>query len=132
MLYRTHGWERVREYFAEVEQYRPDLQPMWELVERLAASHYAVGLHPVQSMWTLLLYQVPEYDPQREPRICVEYDPGSSEFVVQYHAGPYEQPFSTQPLESHWVKRHPDGIAGLERCFKHLRWFSEYRSGARM
>ncbi len=128
MLYRAHGWEKVRESFADIEEYRPDLRPMQELVDRIAASRYAAGLHPVASMWTVLLYQVPDYDPSREPRIVIEYDAAAGEFVVQYHAGPYARPYSTQALESRWTKRHPDGLFALERCFHHLGWFTDERS----
>ena len=97
---------------------------MRDFVAQLAASRYADGLHPVQSMWTLRLYQRSQYDPMRDPYITIAYDPKAREFTVEYLAGPYQEPFSTRMPKSHWTKRDPSGFAALERCLHHLGWFN--------
>jgi hypothetical protein len=98
---------------------------MSSLVDQIAASRYAFGLHPVLSMLTLQLYQNPQYDPDRDAKITIDYDSAAGEFVVQYLAGPYRVPFSTHSIESHWTKRHQDGFVALERCLQYLRWFTD-------
>lgn len=73
-----------------------------------------------------MLYQTPKYNAGRDPKISIDFGRTSCEFVVTYSAGPFGQPFTLHPLESHWTRRSRDGFAALERCLHHLRWFSEY------
>jgi hypothetical protein len=124
MRYLAHTWDQVRRSFADPLHDRPDLYQMREFVEQIAESRYAEVLHPVQSMWTLRLYQTAEYDPVRDPYITIAFDPNAGEFVVEYLAGPYKAPFSTSVVKSHWVKRHTSGFTALERCLNYLNWFT--------
>ena len=112
--YEHHGWPEVVEFFERLAIENRYFVPMREFVNRLAASEYASGLHPMQSMHTLILSQH-EHVHAYQDRVTVSFEAG--EFVVRHQGG---------PTSAEWTKRGADGMASLERFFHHMRWFTEY------
>ena len=121
--YRALTWPAAVKLFREFEQREPSLRPMRELVERLASSPYAAGLYPSQSMSSLRLHQTERFG-LRDDLVSVDLE--GTEFVVRYASGPVTSTRRPAPVASAWEKRSVDGFAALERCFEHLRWFSQY------
>src|SRR5690349_2971929 len=127
--YSTHSWSSVVDAFRGLGQQAPDLAPLGEAVARLAASRYAAGLHPVQSMHTLRLFQHDVAGPDDE-ELRLDYEDG--QFVVRYRRGADPDPrLSIAPPARMWTKRGADAIAMLERAVHHLGWFVEYRAASR-
>jgi hypothetical protein len=96
---------------------------MAELVQRIADSSYAVGLHPVTSHYLLRLFAHERFDPS-DDQIQIEHD--GEAFDVRYTAA-MGRPSTTAPLTSDWHRRSSDGFAALERCLHHIRWFIDVR-----
>jgi hypothetical protein len=112
----AHSWSDVVTTFRDRAAVNPWFMPMRDFVERLAGSRYAGSLYPLLSMHTVHLSQHPEVSRDAE-RLTVDWEDDA--FVVRYRG---------EPAAPVWTKRHPDGMAALERLFEHLRWFVEYRA----
>ena len=121
--FETHSWPSVVDFYRRSAAARPELSAMAALVERVAASPYAAGLHPVTSHHLLRLFATNRFD-FLDDQIQIEHD--GREFEVRYVASA-GRPLATAPTASRWAKRSPDGFAALERCLYHLRWFVEER-----
>ena len=121
--YPTHSWLRVVEFYRRSAAERPGLSAMADLVERIAQSDYASGLHPVTSHYLLRLFASEHFD-FWDDQIQISHDGESFEVRYVSSAG---RPLSTVPAESRWMKRSPDGFAALMRCLHHVRWFVEER-----
>jgi hypothetical protein len=111
----------VVEFYRDAAADGPRFAAMADLVERLAASPYAAGLHPVTSHYLLQLFPNDEFD-FSDDQIQVEHD--GEAFDVRYVALARVHRHDRVPTKSHWKKRSPDGFAALERCLHHLRWFT--------
>jgi hypothetical protein len=89
--YPTHTWEDALTAFRARAESNPAFAPMRDAVERLAASPYAAGLHPVLSMHTLRLYQH-EHAGSEDEEVRLDYEDGA--FVVRHRAGTTSDPRS--------------------------------------
>ena len=89
------------------------------LMRGIAASRYAIALHPITQHQTLVLFAHAQFDP-RDDQIRIEHD--GQEFRVQYTAA-LGLPHRATPLESTWQTRDTNGFRALERCLAHVRWF---------
>jgi hypothetical protein len=58
MSYKAHKWDYILRHF---EKAPPVLKPMSDLVSRIYASPYRDNLFPVQSMFTLLIFQTDDW-----------------------------------------------------------------------
>ncbi len=125
---KTHLWPDVVSFFQSRDASVPEFAAMGAAVAALAQSRYATGLHPVQSMHTLILYQHDRAGPEDE-RLVLEVEGG--ELVLRYQPGRWPErtaALRTSPPE--WTKRGSDAVALLERALHHLRWFVEYDAPA--
>ena len=113
--YPAQTWSSVIERYRRLAVANPYFAPMRDLVERIAASRYASGLHPLVSMQTLRLSPRERFNLQTDE---VRIDCENGEFVVRYQGG---------PAAAIWTKRDPDGFAAFERFLEHIRWFVDYR-----
>lgn len=113
--YPTHTWPRVLERSRKRAEREPQWAPMRDLVERIAASPYAAGLHPMLGHELRLSPHERFNLLSDEVRIALE----GGEFVVRYKGG---------PTAATWTTRDRDGFAALERFLHHIRWFVEYRA----
>jgi hypothetical protein len=120
--WRTHSWERILEFFRGCARANPYFVPLGQFATRLAASRYAQGLFPVQSMHSVRLYQNDRVT-NDDPMVHVVFDHG--EFVVTYWPGALRPSRAGTPAV--WERRGPDGFGILEGCLRHLGWFVEYR-----
>lgn len=126
--YPTHSWDYVVPMFHQFAAEVPALALLGPAVARVAASRYAAGLYPVQSMHTLLLYQ---HDRAGNEDEQLRLDCEDGELVVRYRCGATPDPrFALVPPAGVWTKRGDDVIALLERAFHHLGWLVEYRTAA--
>lgn len=121
--YQTHSWPSVVAFYQAAAHEGPRFAAMAELVQRIADSSYAIGLHPVTSHYLLRLFAHERSD-TRDDQIQVEHD-GES-FKVCYTAG-MGRSSTTAPLTSDWRGHSSDGFAVLERCLHHIRWFIDGR-----
>ena len=122
---RTQSWESVASGFRGIADANPGFARMAHMAEQLAASPYAAGLFPVQSMHTIRLYQHDRYSAS-DDAIQIDIDFDTEELVVRYRAWRFSESYTLPELERSWTKRTRDGFAAVERCIQHLHWFVEY------
>lgn len=120
--YQTHSWPSVVSFYQDGARGHSRLIPMAALVEQIAASRYASGLHPVTSHYHLHLFARERFD-FSDDQIHIDHD--GELFEVRYTSSPRVRPHSLTPITSDWSKRSRDGFDALERCLHHLRWFTE-------
>ena len=124
--YQTHSWSSVVDFYRTAARDKPGLAAMAYLVQRIAGSPYAAGLHPVTSHYVLRLFAHERFD-FTDDQIQIEHD--GKAFEVHY-ASAMGRPAATAPVTSDWHRRSSDGFAALERCLHHLRWFVDERRPA--
>jgi hypothetical protein len=121
--YQTHSWPSVVAFYQAAARDGPRFAAMADLVQQIARSPYAAGLHPVTSHYMLRLFAHERFDPS-DDQIQIEHD--GEAFEVRYAAA-MGRSSTTAPITSDWHRRSSDGFAGLARCLHHLRWFIEER-----
>lgn len=117
LIVKSRSWSALTKFYRDlVEKYGWDVQPMLQLVEAIAASHYAQGLYGITSHSTLCLSQHAEFEFDRN-MLRVEFENGR--FYFRY----IETPYSLKE----WKKEcAPDeGFATFEHVLKKLKWFMD-------
>ena len=125
--YKANTWPDIVRLYSSVVASGAgrQFQPVLGLLEQIAASCYACGLHGNKSMWDLLIVQTPEYDPDGEV-LRIAYDPALREFT-------FELQETTSTLYKRWSKKCPpdESFATFERFLHLKKWFVEEKTVGR-
>jgi hypothetical protein len=80
---KTQTWQTITKFYRDRTEKNPFFRPMLELAEQIAASKYASGLYPWNSMQTLCISQTPEADLDKEV-LRISLDPQDGALVFDF------------------------------------------------
>ena len=119
---RSRPWVDIVRFYRELEEkHGLRLDGMLQLVQSIAASRYAAGLHAATSMHSLMVSQSPVFEHLREMLLV---EPKDDRLVFTYFEHPYALPRWTTSCAPE------DGFSTLEHFVLDLKkWWVEYPPG---
>ncbi len=114
MNVKSQTWDKIADFYRDRVEHGMDMLPMLRLVEEIAASRYAHGLHAITSMFTLCLSQHPDFEYGHN---MLRIDFADGRFVFRYSESPYAR--------KEWQKEcgRGEGYATFEHVMGRLKWF---------
>jgi hypothetical protein len=113
MSYKAHKWDYIMRHFEEAP---PTFKPMAALVRRICSSPYRDNLFPVQSHYSLSIFQTEEWKNLHEA-LQINYSVEDGRFHFEYAEHPNRK--------TKWKKECPveEGYSAFIHFLKLKNWF---------